>query len=498
MADSKDSPAYTLPEIVALRPFWKLCEAAFGGIHSLRNKEYMPQHPAEHAEDYKDRLLKADGTDAFEQTVEFMTGQVCGVEPHLGEDVPEVIKAQWESLDNFAQHGAVFSRIGFGTGLVYGKVGILVDLAEPPAGPASAANAPRPYWSLIQPDQINNYSVAVVDGALRVVQLVLQAEAYVRDGQFGRRPVIYYYVYEDYNGVVTVERWVKENSRDEATVDRPKRVVQGPTRIPVAWANFGPRAKDCGDGFLRLPPLRGMAEGVVCYVNVQSDHRWALYKASVPLLHVAGRDPALKGTALTISPNSAIETEVGGLVEYVEHSGSALGQTRMELQDLGAKFASYGLAMLYKEKQGGPETAASKRIDAEQGSFRLVTAKQSWQDCLETALGYHAAFLGLGEDAGGSLTLPASFDTAAPDQAFAAFLVGLVEARIISRQTARSLLAASGQAGNLEPDEEAEQVDTEDAVALDAQTAQADADAERADAAAEAARQAAPPPAPQP
>jgi hypothetical protein len=180
-------------------------------------------------------------------------------------------------------------------------------------------------------------------------------------------------------------------------------VIRNQTRIP-----FAPVYSARKTGFLEsTPPLLDLGYLNITHYQVMSDHLHALHKASVPILVRIGVVGGDDGAAIIVGPNTALDVPTDGDVKYVEHSGSALGQTREQLQDLKADMAIMGLRMLQHETRAA-ETAEAKRIDKAEQDSALSTAARGLQDGLERAVAFHAAFLGLPE--GGSVAVNREFE----------------------------------------------------------------------------------------
>jgi hypothetical protein len=94
-------------------------------------------------------------------------------------------------------------------------------------------------------------------------------------------------------------------------------------------------------------------------------------------------------------------------LEYVEHSGQAIGAGDKDLENLERQMQTAGLQLLV-DKPGGKTATGEIRDDAKENS-QLASMAASLQDALEHAFGFMAEFLGLGQDAGGSLVVNKEF-----------------------------------------------------------------------------------------
>jgi hypothetical protein len=90
-----------------------------------------------------------------------------------------------------------------------------------------------------------------------------------------------------------------------------------------------------------------------------------------------------------------------GDVKYVEHSGSALGQTREELNDLERRMSALG-SVAPQQMIRPAESAEAKRIDKSEKDAVVKSPARSWVDSMEMALQFHANFYRK-EPTGGSI-----------------------------------------------------------------------------------------------
>jgi len=112
--------------------------------------------------------------------------------------------------------------------------------------------------------------------------------------------------------------------------------------------------------------------------------------------------------------------------------------------DLRSDMASLGLAMLAPDKRQA-ETATAKRIDRTQTDSVLATAARSLQDGIERALMFHAEFLGLDAEEGGSITVNREFAETTMDPATLRAYTELVAGGSLSIETLWTIMAEGGQ-----------------------------------------------------
>jgi hypothetical protein len=361
-----DQPDTYAPEYLAMQPDWELMTDVMSGTRHVRMKreKYLPKSPAENMQEYEDRLVRSEFFNGTERTLDGLVGMAFRRDPVLEDDVPPELDVAWEDIDLAGSHGDVFAAEAFADGLTYGHVGIFVD--APDTGGrvydlvTEAELGIRPYWCKIKPDQIVNWRFSRIGGKMVLTQLVLRFCTQVPDGVFGSKDVEEFRVYRrlermaydaayqeaaDYrpgnsSSVVTWEVWERTTQAAALTMNRSG-VLTSQVDIPFALAIMG-RKK--GLLFTR-PPLLDLAYTNIAHYRVQSDHRYSLHKASVPLLVFKNRTKS-EGSEVVIGPNVGIDVGPDGDVKYVEHAGSALGQTRQEMRDLEMRMRTLGLTML--------------------------------------------------------------------------------------------------------------------------------------------------------
>lgn len=223
-------------------------------------------------------------------------------------------------------------------------------------------------------------------------------------------------------------------------------------KIPLAPVYLNRTAFMCG-----APPLEELADINVAHWQSASDQRNILTVARVPILFGTGFDAE---TVIEIGASNCIRnSNPAAKLEYVEHSGQAIGAGAADLQSLVEQMAAMGLQLLV-DKPGGKTATGEVRDDAKENS-QLASMAAALQDALEHAFGFMGQFLGLGEDAGGSCVVNKEFGVAAGwgdvQQLLAARVAGE-----ISRQTYWSEMQRRGfLADDFDPEVEADRLASE-------------------------------------
>lgn len=392
--------------------------------------EYLPRFPAEHPDDYKDRLSKATLFNATARTIAGLRGLAMKKNPVLSDGVPEAIRGRKElrdeetgevtvqkaeghaeNIDLAGTHLDVFAAEVLEDALTDGHAFILVDMQPALAEGATLADeirsGRRPYWVRYRKDQAVNWRSAKLNGQLVLGQITFEEKSFEPVGQYGEQEVCRYRTFtleEDEAGGQRVRWEVKKKRRDEAsgvetfeTEDGPA-YITGFNRIPVAVV-YGRRT-----GFLESqPPLLDLADLNISYFQKKSDRDQSLHKCGNPIPIFPGFDedkPIIKA-----GPGMGIITpDKESKPYYMEPEGNALEESREDLKELRGEMAALGLSLL----EGRPtveKTASESVLDFSQESSELEDVCRSEQDAFELCLGFHARYLG--QKSGGSCTIGA-------------------------------------------------------------------------------------------
>jgi hypothetical protein len=136
-----------------------------------------------------------------------------------------------------------------------------------------------------------------------------------------------------------------------------------------------------------------------------------------------------------------LDVPIGGDVKYVEHSGSALGQTREELNDLERRMSALGLSLLQQMIRPA-ESAEAKRIDKSEKDAVVKSPARSWVDSMEMALQFHANFYK--EPTGGSIFINDDYEDVVLDATMIKVYSDMVAADQMDLETMYTILKNHG------------------------------------------------------
>lgn len=446
----QDRPDYRCDTWERMRPAQEIARDVKGGTLRLRQtsssaagangqpcpvSKYLPKFPAEHPDDYRNRLNTAVLFNAYGRTVLGSKGLVFKKNPALSADVPLAIRGRkqelnddgsvktpgqeghWDNIDLAGTRGEIFCQEVFESAFD-GHCFVLVDM--PPAlGPGATLEDElraglRPFWVKYEARQAVNFMPVIINGRKEIGQLTFEEETSERDGEFGERTVLQYRIFSlvefvnpsdgrvMHRVLSRVQKKVKGEDGKDVFIDVGEpRFIKGPggdyfDRIPVA-VTYGRKV-----AFLESePPRLDLALLCVKYFQKESDRDQSEHKCGnpIPIFKVADPDNwkvRKAGAGLGIAIGKDEEAE------YLEPQGVALEETRKTLEDLRAQMATLGLSMLVARPQVSA-TATESVIDFAQESSELEMMAGSAAECFTKCLGFHARYLG--EKGGGTVSL---------------------------------------------------------------------------------------------
>ena len=257
------------------------------------------------------------------------------------------------------------------------------------------------------------------------MQLRVSFERTEQDGPFGQRTVKQVRVYEP--GLVTVY----EKGKDEKW-GAVEEIQTGLDRIPLITLYTERTGLQTAK-----PPLLELAHLNVKHWRMQSSADTLLDTASVPILAMSG---VSGGDAVVIGAKHAVRLPTGATMQYVEHSGAAIGAGRESLRDLVDDMRRAGAKLL--EPNQAAKTATQSREEAALDNSSLGGMVTQLQDTLVDLLDLVAEYRG--EKTGGTVSVRANLD---PDPAPAETLTALVNLRNAGALSDESLFSEAQRHG---------------------------------------------------
>lgn len=438
-----DRPNQPSPAHLAMSPRWQRCRDLVGGTDAVRAKGtvYLPSHPQELPADYDRRLSVSVLYNGLARTIKAMAGLIGQRDPVLGNDVPAVIQQHWENIDNRGTHGAVFLTRLLSDAITTGHCGVLVEYphVENPEQLSKADETSlglRPYWIHVRAEDIYVALGEIINGKLVLVLLIVRECYQQRQGQYGVQEVTDYRVYRrDGPSAIAFELWRERREGEETkVVPISNGSLAKVQEIPFVFFAAG----DVTGPYATKPPLLDLADVNIAHYQVSSDRRHVMHIACIPVPVREGYvAPAqAEGAVQPVGPNIMQDLPIGGDFRWASPDAVAFEPTKDELTSLERQMASLGLAFLQSETRAA-ETAEGKRIDATAQNATLSSAARNLQDAAETALGFHAQYLGL---TGGSIEVNREFERILLDPQMITALSTLEQAGQLSLETLLRIL----------------------------------------------------------
>ena len=413
---NEDNPSVHCQAYEDQMPDWTLVNDCFAGTRAIRDKgnEYLPQNPSEFQDDYNTRLSQANFWNASKRTRDGLVGMVFRKNPVLAQpsededergemaDVvpPEILK-HLENVDLQGCHFDVFTKEVFRDALSDGHSFILVDM--PPALPVDDPTVTRrdeigrrPYWVRINKEQVINWRAETnLNGVTELTQVTIREDVVVPAGDFLDAMETRYLVLRPGSW----ERFKVEEKDKETAVTR---LDGGDTSLDVI--PLAPVYTNRVAFMVSSPPLLDLCFENLRHYRLQSDLDTIMHVCNVPILTALGRKDTEE--KLVVGPFTAVDLPVDGDLKYAEHSGAAIPAAQQELSNSKANMATLGLLLLSQRPQVA-QTATESVIDDKAESSELAGMARGLEDGIETALMYHAMYLG--QKSGGSVTVNKDF-----------------------------------------------------------------------------------------
>lgn len=434
--------------------------ALMGGTEAMRTagKAYLPKFGAESDETYKERLGLSWLFNGYRKTVRDMSGRVFDKPIELGDGAPKQIIDWCENVDLAGRDLSTFARSVFEDGIDAGVSYILVD-APPRDGTVTQAQAQaenlRPYLVHLQTEEILGWKSEAVGNVQTLTQLRIIESVAVGDDkdEFAQDHVDQVRVLDLIEGRVQTRLFRKTKGQNGAETWA---LFEGPTFSGLPQITVVPFYANRDGFFAGKPLLDDLADVNIAHWQSQSDQRNILHAARVPILFAAGRRSD-EGDLVISSTRAVVTDSPDATLQWVEHSGAAIGAGRQDLKDLEFQMEAHGLQLLVAQSQ----SATGATLDAAKETSILAMTADQLQDALEQALIWMAEYGGLGAvsiEVKVNKEFGAGMMTAQELQ----LLLNAVNTGSLSRETFLRELARRGMVSpDLNPADEAERIANE-------------------------------------
>ncbi len=346
---------------------------------------YLPRHAAESFENWQSRINQSCYDDLFGKALRQFVDLIFKNGVNLLSSVDSEFLRHYENLDNYGTHGDVFLRQLALVSMRLGHCFIFIDfpVINVKNYQEYSELSPRPYWSLISPQNLINWECEFIDNKLVFTLAVIKEEIYTRVGEFGYQKINQYRVYRP--GVYSIYRETDkaENKTDNKFVLHSfGDFISEYAYVPIIPVFGGSRLGDC----VSVPPLRGLADKNRVLYQLTSDHnrKVSLCCQPVPVL----KDAMRGDEPLEIGPNSFINLrDPNGSFQWVEPLAVSLQQSRKDLDDLKASIAVD--AAIFLTSPSDRQTSAATYLLASPVEANLTSFVVNFSDGINRAIAIH-------------------------------------------------------------------------------------------------------------
>lgn len=407
--------------IEGMAEHWPMIRVLKGGTSAIRKEAetYLPKWPAESEKNYRIRLGVATLHPAFKRTSRILASKPFSKTLKLNDDVPKRLVELSKDIDLQGRNHHAFFSVVFQEALDYGISGVLVESPIRPEGVLSLQDEQdagiRPYLTQYHPWNILGWRTV----ENKLVQLRLKESVTLPEGEYGEK-------IEERIRVLTPGAWrlFKKSEEKEGEWVLIQEGITSLDEIPFVMF-YGLRVdKMIGDA-----PLLDLAFQNIEHYQSSSDQQNILHIARVPILFGKGFNENEK---LVVGGSQAVKsTSVDASLQFVEHTGAAIGSGRQSILDLEERMRNTGAEMLMIRP--GNATATEIISDNDGNKCDLQRSAEACEDSIDQCLQFMADFIG--EPEGGTCQLFKDFGASSLSDASAQLLLTANQAGKLSDET---------------------------------------------------------------
>lgn len=399
-------PSTTSAAYDYMAPKWNMINCVLGGTASMRaaGQTYLPQHPHESPENYKNRLNCATLLNMTEITLESQVGKPFSEEVKKIKMSPDMEKF-CEDVDLQGNNHHSFLRQWFRAGIAKCFCHVLIDrpkLSTPVTGVRTVADDlkenNRPYWTIIAPEDVIFIEYAKMGEGLVPVHIRIKEEIVQRVG----------YTEECIRRIriLTPGAWEVMEERKQ----KNGKVIWVQVDFGTTSLDYIPFVTFYANGaeMIGKPPLEDLAYLNVRHWQSTADQTNILTVARFPMLAVSGAHDTPGKDVMVIGPRQLLATRAeNGKYYYVEHSGKAITSGAEDLEKLEQDMAAYGAEFL--RKRPGGSTATARALDSAEATSPLQDMTLRFEDAANTVLWMTADWMKLESDKDASFVMLTDF-----------------------------------------------------------------------------------------
>lgn len=399
---------------------------------------YLPRHAAESFDNWQSRINQSCYDDLFGKALRQFVDLIFKNDVNFTSDFDDSdFISHYANLDSHGVNGDVFLRQAALMAMRLGHCFIFIDfpVINVKNYQEYSELSPRPYWSLISPQNLINWECEFIDNKLVFTLAVIKEEIYTRDGEFGYQKINQYRVYRP--GVYSIYRETDKSdnkSDNKFVLHFFGDFISEYAYVPIVPVFGGSRLGDC----VSVSPLRALADKNRILYQLTSDHnrKVSLCCQPVPVL----KDAMRGDEPLEIGPNSFINLrDPNGSFQWVEPLALSLEQSRKDLDDLKASISNDAANFLTSPSDR--QTAAATQLLSSPVEASLESFTANFSDGINQAIAIHNQMISCDCQVGISLDTKLVPASGVPKkEQIAIALRGLFVDGIIGRQTALKAL----------------------------------------------------------
>ena len=397
--ESVSSPSL---EYMKMQEDWLLGIDLWGGTKAMRKRStrWLPQEEGESDKAYNARLNKTFLYNGYKSTIQRLAGQVF-YQPVQVENVPPELEYLEHDFDSEGHSITEVAHQLLEKMLRFGKTHGIMDY---PSGTSDLSHWEekelkiRPYFTEVDPRDLIAWRHKTIGGFQQLEQIRVQEFSIEPYNEF--QEIETYRVRVFYPDRVDVHVLRVNDGEESYELEDSIPFTLGEIPLTTAYA-----AKT---GFLVAePPLNDLAWLNLRHWQSTSDQNTILHVARVPIFFAKGfREGELQATTLGAYKGISTTNQDASL-EYIEHTGRAIGAGENDLEKLKKEMHEIGADLLVS-RSVDRQTASARSIDRAESLSMLQTMVLSLTRMLENC--YELAGKWIGVDASGvSVTIGSEF-----------------------------------------------------------------------------------------
>ena len=410
--DAKNNPSTQSSDYIKMLPIWEMISDILAGPSVIRAKasRYLPKYEKETDAAWKLRVESSPWRPEFEDGLRGICAKPFSRKITLS-DAPDQILGEMDPATKARSGGLVddidgqgnslhtFGREAFIYGVSKGVVAVYVSYPDTSGirtmAEAKASNT-RPYWVLIQPEEIIAAYWSKSGGKEVLSHIRLRESSIERDGFSEIIKQRVRVIELDENGETVWNLWEASKDTDGneiwAVIGAGK--LKGVNGIPISFLFTGQRFGNHGV----RPPLASLADMQIELYRSLSRKDEIMTYAGSPMLKGTGMIPPEDGGAITVGPKTVLYAppamdRVQPDWDFIQPDAANIAEVRGEAESIIKDMRRLALQPMTPESGSMVATAAA--IDAAKANSAVQVWAGLLKDMLEQAFVFTAQWMNL-------------------------------------------------------------------------------------------------------